>query len=91
MPNVSDIKEFEELLAQSFDVSSAGEIVNGTVVKIANDYVVIDIGYKSEGHIPLSEFKDKEGNINVKVGDEVEVLLLSTDSESGEILVSKEN
>jgi len=53
-------------------------------------YVMVDIGYKSEGQISVVEFKDEEGKISVKVGDEVDVLLESHEDENGEIVLSKE-
>jgi len=52
-----------------------GEIVKGKVVGITRDYVVVDIGFKSEGQIPIEEFKDPRGELKANVGDDVEVLL----------------
>lgn len=82
--------EFEKLLSQSFDATKPGELVSGTVTEVGRDYVVVDIGYKSDGHIPLSQFANSEGKITVQPGDQVEVLLLSPESESGEIVLSKD-
>jgi small subunit ribosomal protein S1 len=82
--------EFEALLKNSFDVTKPGELVNGRVVEVGKDYVVVDIGFKSEGHIPLNEFQNPEGKVTVLVGDEVEVLVLSNESPSGEVLLSKD-
>lgn len=85
-----DSAEFEALLKNSFDVTKPGELVNGRVVEVGKDYVVVDIGFKSEGHIPLNEFHNSEGKVTVAVGDEVEVLVLSNESPSGEVLLSKD-
>ena len=52
-----------------------GDIVKGTIVQVTKDYAVVDIGYKSEGQVPIQEFGLLEGKPNVKVGDAVEVLL----------------
>jgi len=68
----------------------ANKLVNGKVTRIVGDKVIIDIGYKSEGEIPLEEWKE-EGNSNPvfpKVGDEVQVLLDSVEDESGTIILS---
>ena len=82
--------EFEALLKNSFDVTKPGELVEGRVVEVGKDYVVVDIGFKSEGHIPLNEFHNSEGKVTVNVGDQVEVLVLSNESPSGEVLLSKD-
>jgi small subunit ribosomal protein S1 len=66
------------------------EIVRGTVVQITKDYAVVDIGYKSEGQVPIQEFGLAEGKPNVKVGDAVEVLLESRENDTGMVVLSKE-
>jgi small subunit ribosomal protein S1 len=66
------------------------EIVRGTVVQLTKDYAVVDIGYKSEGQVPLQEFGLVEGKPNVKVGDAVEVLLESRENDTGMVVLSKE-
>lgn len=68
----------------------AGEIIKGKVLCIAKDVVIIDIGYKSEGHIPLKEFMDTNGNLEVQIGDEIEALLENSDDEKGYLVLSKE-
>ena len=67
-----------------------GEIVKGTVVQITKDYAVVDIGYKSEGQIPISEFTSPKGEVTVKAGDPVEVLLESRENDTGMVVLSKE-
>src|SRR5437870_1060903 len=52
-----------------------GEIVKGTVVQITKEYAVVDIGYKSEGQVPIAEFTNAKGEVMLKPGDTVEVLL----------------
>jgi small subunit ribosomal protein S1 len=67
-----------------------GDIVHGRVIQVAQDYVVVDIGFKSEGQIPIEEFTGTDGVVHVKDGDEVEVLLESREDEEGIIVLSKE-
>ncbi|MCC6932356.1 MAG: 30S ribosomal protein S1 [Deltaproteobacteria bacterium] len=88
--NIDDslAREFEALLSQGIDPTKHGELIKGTVTAIIREQVVVDIGYKSEGHIPINQFKDYNGKINVNVGDTVEVLMLSSDNEDGDIILS---
>ena len=67
--------EFQELLEETPGGSfiKEGSIVAGSVISVTDDVVHIDIGHKSDGEIPISEFRDVEGNILVKQGDKVEV------------------
>ena len=58
-----------------------GEIVTGRVVSITKDYVVVDIGYKSEGQIPIHEFRDEDGNLDVAEGQTVEVYVDQADED----------
>ena len=88
---MTEKKTFEELLAE-FEASNVkpGEVVKGKVVKVSKDWVLVDVGFKSEGQIPISEFEDRDGNINVKEGDEVEVYIESVEGPDGTIELSKE-
>ncbi|MCC6998850.1 MAG: S1 RNA-binding domain-containing protein, partial [Deltaproteobacteria bacterium] len=79
---------FEESLKRE-DVKE-GDIVRGHVIQVAKDYVVVDIGYKSEGQIPIDEFTGTDGAVSVKAGDEVEVLLESRENDNGLVILSKE-
>jgi len=90
LPDAKDSVEFERLLKDSFDATKPGELINGKVVEIGRDYVAVDIGFKSEGHIPLNQFIDENGKLGVSLGDTVEVLLLSSENESGECVLSKD-
>src|SRR2546422_5400879 len=65
-------------------------MVRGTVDQGTEDYAVGDIGYKSEGQVPIQEFGLAEGKPNVKVGDAVEVLLESRENDTGLCTLSKE-
>jgi small subunit ribosomal protein S1 len=79
---------FEESLQNA--VMQAGSIVNGKVVDINDDYVTVDAGLKSEGIIPTDQFRDENGEINLNVGDEVEVALDAVEDGFGETRLSRE-
>jgi small subunit ribosomal protein S1 len=79
---------FEESLKRE-DIKE-GEIVRGRVIQVTKDYVVVDIGYKSEGQVAINEFAAAEGQVPVKEGDEIEVLLESRENDNGLCVLSKE-
>lgn len=81
---------FIELYEQSLKSIQEGELVSGEIVMIGKEHVLVDIGYKSEGQIRISEFIDPEGNLTAKVGDKVDVLLEKREDEDGRIILSKE-
>jgi small subunit ribosomal protein S1 len=66
-----------------------GTIVKGRVVRLTDDQVIVDIGHKSEGEIPIGEFAGPEG-LKVKVGDDVEVYLDTFEDNDGELVLSRE-
>ena len=86
----------EENFAELFEASQKqqevreGEVVDGTVVSIGSEYVTIDIGYKCEGLVPVQEFKDVNGTLNVQNGDIVSVYLERMETENGFLLLSKD-
>ena len=65
----------------------AGGIVPGRVVEVVGDQVVVDVGYKSEGLVPLDEWEDNEPP--PQPGDQIEVLLEGMDDETGEVVLSR--
>src|SRR5436309_6159751 len=79
---------FEESL-KTEDVKE-GDIVKGKVIHVGKDHVVVDIGYKSEGTIPLYEFVQADGTVGVKEGDTIDVFLESREDENGLCVLSKE-
>jgi small subunit ribosomal protein S1 len=83
-----DLNEFEDLFEQSLRTFQEGEVLEGTVVRVDKESVMIDVGYKSEGLIPIREFRDEEGKITVSAGDTVEVLLERWDPEEGMLRLS---
>jgi small subunit ribosomal protein S1 len=82
--------EFEALFEESLRTVKPGEVVKGIVVGITSTHVLIDVGYKSEGQIPLPEFLDRQGNLQVKVSDEVDVFFDSSEGENGGIVLSRQ-
>ena len=80
----------QEMYDQTFKDIVEGEIVRGKVVEIATDTVVIDIGYKSEGGIPLREFLNPQGELMIQVGDSVDVYLQSKEDSEGLVVLSRE-
>jgi small subunit ribosomal protein S1 len=83
-------ESFQELYEESLKRIKEGEVVRGNIIQITDDYVMVDIGYKSEGQIAISEFRDEQGDVTAQVGDEVDVLLEYHEDESGDIVLSKE-
>ena len=84
---------FAALFEQSLEggnFASEGEIVSGTVVHVGRDAVVVDIGGKSEGVIPLREFSGPTGEVTVKAGDPVDVFIESRENDDGLVTLSKE-
>ena len=80
---------FEESLARQ-DAVREGEIVRGRVLEVGKDQVLVDIGYKSEAAVSVSEFTVVEGALSVKVGDTIDVYVESREDDSGLVIVSKE-
>jgi small subunit ribosomal protein S1 len=74
------------LIDQKFHTHRENSIVRGTLIEIRPQVVVVDIGAKSEGIIPISEFEDEE----FAVGDEIEVLLEKLENDEGMVVLSKE-
>ena len=84
-------KDFETLFEQSVKESDfrVGDVVTGSVVEVQSDYVLVDINYKSEGLIPIDEFRVVDGVRAVAAGDKVEVLIDRIENENGMIGLSK--
>jgi len=85
-------EDFAALLAESFSQDSVkeGEILRGTVISVGKDFAIVDVGYKSEGQVPLEEFRMADGSIGVKPGDVVDVLLEARENDMGMVVLSKE-
>ncbi len=81
--------EFAVNYDEAFKNFDSGEIVKGKVIGIRDKDVFVDIGYKSEGVISIKEFTDEDGNVNVKIGDDVEALFFNKTDEDGFEILSK--
>ena len=78
--------EFEELISKSFRNIREGEIIKGKIVAIDGDNVVLEVGFKSDGLIPKSEFTATE---ELKIGNSVEIVIESKEDEEGNLVLSK--
>ncbi|HPA16377.1 MAG TPA: 30S ribosomal protein S1 [Verrucomicrobiae bacterium] len=81
------MSSMQALLDRSAASFSEGAIVKGKIIDVRDKEVVIDIGYKSEGSISISEFPDPD---TVHVGDEVEVMIERLEDDQGSVVISKE-
>ncbi|MHB0888822.1 30S ribosomal protein S1 [Acidithiobacillus sp.] len=83
---------FAELFEQSQSTQGLkpGELLTGLVTRVDDDFVMVDVGLKSEGPIPSEQFRNAEGEIEVKVGDQVEVCLELVEDGMGETRLSRE-
>ena len=84
--------EYDSLITNSLKNASAKEksIASGKIISIENDIVTVDVGLKSEGRIPLSEFSRPGQKSEIEVGDETEVFIENVDNANGETLLSRE-
>jgi len=85
-----DHEDFKSLYEDSLRTIEEGQILRGTVLEITPDHVTVDVGYKSEGQIPMQEFLKRNRKVDVKVGDQIEVLIEKKDNEEGFLILSKE-
>lgn len=83
----SEMSDFAKLYQDSIVDVKEGQILKGKIIAINPKDVVVDVGYKSEGAIPLSEFTDPE---SLKVGDEIDVYLESKEDDNGMVVLSKQ-
>ena len=79
-----------DLYDSSFRNISEGEVIEGTVLKVSSSEVIVDVGYKSEGIIAISEFLNEQGEVAVQPGDTVDVLLERTEDREGHVVLSRE-
>ena len=85
-------ESFAELLDQSFQemTSIEGSVVSGKVLSIEKDMILIDVGLKSEGRIPIREFGENQDDIKIKSGDTVEVYIERLEDANGHAILSRE-
>lgn len=68
---------------------NSGDIVKGKVIAIRDDFALVDVGYKSEGIVPLSDFSELSGKVELNPGDELEVFIEKVENDSGMVVLSK--
>jgi small subunit ribosomal protein S1 len=90
MEEDDSMESLMSMYEESFKRFEEGEVVTGRIISVDKDYVLVDIGYKSEGQIRINEFRDEEGNIKAEVGDSVEVMVEWWDDEEEVVVLSKE-
>lgn len=83
-------ESFQELYAESLHEIREGEVIRGRVIQVGSEFVTVDIGFKSEGQVPIRECMDKQGNLVVAVGQEINVYVERKESETGLVTLSKE-
>ena len=85
-------ENFADLLAESFDesITIEGSVVRGIVVAVDKDAVIIDVGLKSEGRVPIKEFTPPGQQPSITVGDEVEVYIERMEDRNGQAMLSRE-
>ncbi len=83
-------ENFEKIFEESIKTMQDGEVVQGRVLQITPDYVVVDVGYKSEGQIPIQEFYNSDNQLTVQVGDTIDVLIEDWENENGMMVLSKQ-
>ncbi len=84
-----DMPELIDLYQETMKAIEPGQIVTGRVVYIGKDYAMIDIGLKSEGSVPLAEFRDADGKVKIQEGDEVEVYFNGIKELDGSVSLSR--
>src|SRR5216683_927295 len=89
-PVDSNMEEYEHLLDDysHFVPPSEGEVLEGRVLKVTNTEVIVDFGYKSEGLVPIEQFRGPGGEIQVQPGDVVDVMIDHGEAVEGYILLS---
>lgn len=85
-------KVLKDLIDKSFSEFNLvqGSLVKASVLEIGKKWVTLDVGFKSDGLVPLEEFEDHKNGIEIEVGDETEVILDALDDGFGEIRLSRE-
>lgn len=69
-----EMDSMHDLYEQSFQNFQEGEVIRGHIVQVSDDFVMVDIGYKSEGQISIHEFRDESGKIQAEIGDRKSVV-----------------
>lgn len=84
------MEDLMSMYEESFKRFAEGEVVTGTIIAVDKDYVLVDVGYKSEGNISCREFRNEEGEVVAAIGDRVEVMVELWDEEEERVVLSKD-
>lgn len=79
-----------EMYEESIRRVQEGEVVRGKVIQVDKEFVLVDIGYKSEGQVPINEFMRSDGTVGIEVGDTIEVMVDRWEDEEGAVRLSKD-
>jgi small subunit ribosomal protein S1 len=90
LPRKDEGEDFQRLYEGSLTTIEEGQVLKGRVIDITPDHVTVDVGYKSEGQIPIREFLKRDKKVDVKIGDRIDVLLEKKENEEGFLILSKE-
>jgi len=88
--SVGDKEELMEMYEESFRRVGEGQVVQGRIVQVDKEFLLVDIGYKFEGQVPINEVTTPDGAIDAQVGDTIDVMMERWDDEGGVVLLSKE-
>jgi small subunit ribosomal protein S1 len=84
------MEELLEMYEESLSELGEGEIVRGRIIQVKANEIVVDIGYKSEGLVPIEQVQDRSGNVRVSRGDEIDVFIERLEDTSGYVILSRD-
>ena len=89
---IAQATEFKNLFEKKYPEFEFGEgsVIKGKIVSILRDYVIVDIGFKSEGYIDIEEFRSLDGEVTVQPGEDVDVMIEQIEDDHGKLVISKE-
>ncbi|UCD86666.1 MAG: 30S ribosomal protein S1 [Desulfobacterales bacterium] len=88
--NAGGKEDLMEMYEESFRRVEEGQVVRGRIIQIDKEFALVDIGYKSEGQVPIAELTGSDGAIDGEVGDTIDVMVERWDDDDGIVLLSKE-
>ena len=88
--SVGGKEDLMDMYEESFRRVGEGQVIQGRIVQVDKEFLLVDIGYKFEGQVPIHEVTRPDGTIDVKVGDTIDVMMERWDDDSGVVLLSKE-
>jgi small subunit ribosomal protein S1 len=89
-PSEAGKEDFMEMYEESFRRVEEGQVVQGRIIQVDKEFVLVDIGYKSEGQVPIAEVTKANGVIDAEIDDTIDVMVERWDDDDGVVLLSKE-